>query len=226
MPKTTGREILTIAAGEIGYHEGAGQRNKFGAWYGVDGVAWCMQFVQWCYALSGAPLPYKTASCGALLSWYRANQPECVAREPVPGCIVIFDFPGTAYATDHTGLFVELDGQRIISIDGNTSNGNDSNGGWVQRRSRPLSYANPVYIVPRELKTDDEEDENLKRYNTMAEISAGAPWAAETVKKLLDFGALRGSTGQLDGNGFPVGLDLSEDMLRGFVVNDRMGLYR
>ena len=220
----TGKEILALAVREIGYREGAGQQNKFGAWYGVDGVAWCMQFVQWCYAQAGAPLPFRTASCGALLRWYRSSQPECVVEEPAPGCIVIFDWPGTGYDTDHAGLFVSKTAAHITTIDGNTSSANDSGGGYVMQRTRALSYANPVYIRPRELT--QEEDENMKRYNTIQEIERDAPWAVETVKKLAGSGALKGNSGQLDGNGFPSGLDLSTDLLRGFVVNDRMGLYR
>lgn len=54
------------------------------------------------------------------------------------------------------------------------------------------------------------------RYQTVADVRARAPWAVETVEKLIALGALRG-----DGTG----LGLSEDMLRTFVINDRMGLY-
>lgn len=222
----TGKEILAVAARETGYREDAGQRTKYGAWSGYNGQAWCVSFVQWVYHQAGSDLPYRTASCGALLRWYRENQPECVGREPVPGCIVIFDWPDTAYSTDHAGLFVSKTATHITTIDGNTSGADDSNGGYVRQRTRPISYANPVYIVPRELKTDDEEDEDLKRYNTIAEIEREAPWAVGTVKKLIGFGVLRGSTDRPDENGLPGGLDLSVDMLRGFVVNDRMGLYR
>ena len=225
MNQVTSDNLLAVAARDIGYRENAGKWNKFGEWYGMNNVAWCMEAVQYWYAQAGAPLPYKTASCGALLSWYRNNQPECVVKAPVPGCIVIFNFPGTAYSTDHTGLFVKLDGQKIVTIDGNTSGGNDSNGGWVQQRARALSYANPVYIVPRELKTDDdEEDEDVKRYNTMEEISHDAPWAVETVEKLIRGGGIRGS-GEKDRQGRPADMDLSLDMLRMLVVNDRAGLY-
>ena len=226
MGKAAGEEILAVAAREIGYREGAGRRTKYGEWYGMDGVAWCMQFVQWVYHQAGADLPCKTASCGELLRWYRQNQPECVTKEPVPGCVVIFDFPGTAYSTDHTGLFVSKTGTQITSIDGNTSNGNDSNGGWVQRRTRAISYANPTYIVPRELKTDGGEDEDMTRYNTMEEIRAGAPWAADTVKKLIGLDCIRGNGAPADGDGNPTDMDLSQDMLRMLVVNDRAGLYR
>lgn len=223
MKRTTGEAVLAVAAREIGYQEGANKATKYGEWYGMDNVNWCMSFVQWVYHEAGADLPYKTASCGALLRWYRENQPECVAGDPVPGCIVIFDWPGTAYSTDHTGLFVSKTGTSITSIDGNTSGANDSNGGCVQRRTRALSYANPVYIVPRELK-NGEEDEDVKRYNTMEEIERDAPWAAETVEKLLAHGAVEGD-GAADEQGRPADMDLSEDMLRLLVFNDRMGLY-
>ena len=224
MKKTTGEEILTIATREIGYREGAGQRTKYGEWSGWNGQPWCMSFVQWVYHQAGTDLPCKTASCGTLLRWYQNNQPECVTKEPVPGCVVIFNWPGTAYTTDHTGIFVSKTATQITSIDGNTSGGNDGNGGWVQRRTRALSYANPVYIVPRELKTDDGEVEDMKRYNTVEEISAGAPWAAGTVEKLIARGIIKGG-GLTDAQGRPADMDLSEDMLRLLVWNDRAELY-
>lgn len=210
----TGEDVLAVAEGEIGYREGKNHRNKYGAWFGMDGVAWCMEFVQWCYHEAGGDLPYKTASCGELLRWYQKHRPECIAKEPVPGCIVIFDFPRTPYDTDHTGIFERMDRETITTIDGNTSNGSDSNGGWVERRTRRLGYANPVFIVPRELTKGGE---CVKRYQTIGEIEKDLPWAAPTIRTLMEHGALSG-TGR--------GLDLSEDMIRVFVVNDRMGLYK
>lgn len=57
----------------------------------------------------------------------------------------------------------------------------------------------------------------MKRYNTIEEIKQGASWAADTVRKLMDRKIITG-------NG--VGLNLSEDMLRLLVFNDRAGLYK
>lgn len=219
----TSEEILAIAAREIGYREGMNRETKYGEWYGMNYVNWCMIWVQWVYHQAGADLPYKTASCGALLQWYRRNQPECIVRNPPPGCIIIFNWPGTAYETDHTGLLVSKSDTSITSIDGNTSGTNNSNGGCVQQRTRALSYANPVYIVPRELKNNGE-DEDVKRYNTLEEIRRDAPWAVETIEKLIQGGGIRGS-GKKDQQGRPADMDLSYDMLREFVTNDRMGLY-
>ena len=214
----TGKEILAVAAREVGYHESSGKKNKYGEWYGMNGVAWCMEFVQWVYHQCHADLPFKTPSCSGLLNWYKRNQPECVTKNPIEGCIVIFDFPNTAYDTDHTWLFTRIEGSKITTIDGNTSNGNDSNGGWVQQRTRKLSYANPTYIIPRGLVKSLPEEENIvKRYQSLDQIQQEAKWAYSAIKKLIDMKAL-GGTGS--------GLDLSEDMLRMFVINDRMGLYK
>ena len=233
-----GDELLAIAAREIGYREGKNSANKFGAWFGLDYVPWCMIFVQWVYAQAGIPLPYRTGSCGLLLDWYKAHDPACVTTFPVPGCIVIFDFPGTKYRTDHTGLFVKKTVETVTTIDGNTSGGNDANGGWVQQRTRPLSYANPVYIIPRELVKAEEDGMDIdkliegltpeqarklaaklpkeERYNSLEEIAAKVDWATPTVQRLLDRDILEG-TG--------TGLDLSRDMLRLLVLMDRAGAF-
>ena len=163
---STGNEIIAIAESQCGYHEGRGKHNKYGEWFGLDCVAWCMEFVEWVYNKAGIHNGILgltreqggTASCGEMLRWYRENEPDCITKTPEPGCIVIFDFLNTSYYTDHTGIFVSKTSTKITTIDGNTKNeaaGNDANGGWVSKRTRSLVYANPTYIVPRELKLVD-----------------------------------------------------------------------
>ena len=75
------------------------------------------------------------------------------------------------------------------------------------------SPTNPIFIIPRELTADQVEE---MRYNTMKEIAAAAPWAVPTVEKLVKKGYLKG-----DDKGF----DLSMDMLRMLVIEDRAGVY-
>ena len=66
------------------------------------------------------------------------------------------------------------------------------------------------------------EDENVTRYDTIAEMPG---WAKETAAKLAAAGALAGRDGSRDADGFPAALDLSEDMLRLLVILDRAGAY-
>lgn len=60
-------------------------------------------------------------------------------------------------------------------------------------------------------KNDEEDDEDMIRYNTIEEAPS---WAREEAQRLIDRGALQGGT---DGR-----LDLSEDMLRTMIVCQRM----
>lgn len=221
----TGKEILTIATSQIGYHQGANQNNKYGVWFGMNNQPWCVIFsAAWVYAQAGAVgdvigRKYKEGglySCSQTLDWYRLHDPECITGKPIPGSLVIFDLPNTKYKTDHMGLFVKSEDGYITTIDGNTSATNQSNGGWVQQKTRHLkSLDNIWYIVPRELKEEVDPVEE-KRYNTLAEIKKDCPWAVPTVEKLMRKGYL---------NGDGTGLDLSRDMLRLLVINDRAGCY-
>ena len=67
---------------------------------------------------------------------------------------------------------------------------------------------------------DDMEVEKM-RYNRLVDIP---DWGQPTIKKMIDKGLL-GGNGEKDENGNPVDLDLSLDMIRIFVVNDRAKLY-
>lgn len=59
----------------------------------------------------------------------------------------------------------------------------------------------------------DKEEEDMPRYNTLEELP---DYAQSTIKKLIDKKIL---------NGDGTGLNLSEDMIRILVINDRSGLY-
>lgn len=67
-----------------------------------------------------------------------------------------------------------------------------------------------------------KEDEDMKRYNTISELPE---WAKPTIRKLIEMGAIRGSGASPDSDGNPTDMDLSYDMLRMFVINDRAGAY-
>lgn len=144
--------LLKIANSQIGVTEWPKNSNKvvYNTWYygcQVSGSAypWCMAFVQWCFNQNGTPLPYKTASCSALLDWYKKNKPDQVVKgSPKAGDIIIFNF-------GHTGIVEKVGaGNSIVGIEGNTSSnetGSQSNGGGVFRRTRLRSLVT-AYIRP------------------------------------------------------------------------------
>ena len=203
-------ELLELARRQIGVKECPPNSNnvRYNTWYygrEVSGAAypWCMVFVQWVFDQAGVKLPVRTASCGALMR--SAQSVGCwVTGNYQPGDVVIYDFPGGA-ATDHCGIVESVDGTYISAIEGNTSSASDADGGAVERRARKFSQ-----IVGAVRPSYDKEVEEV-RYNTVEECPA---WARETIQKLID-------KGYLGGNG--QGLDLSHDMVRVLVIQDRAG---
>ena len=203
-------ELLDIARRQIGTRESPPKSNnvRYNTWYygrEVSGAAypWCMVFVQWVFDQAGVKLPVRTASCGALMR--AAQSAGCwVTKGYQPGDVVIYDFPGGA-DTDHCGIVEAVDGTYISAIEGNTSSTSDADGGAVERRARKFSQ-----IVGAVRPSYDKEVDEV-RYNTVDECP---DWARETIQKLIDKGYLNG-TGE--------GLDLSADMVRLLVIQDRAG---
>ena len=66
------KDIVDIAIGEIGYKEQGQNRTKYGAWFGMNGAAWCHMFVSWCanQAGEGSAVP-KTASTTTGMQWFK-----------------------------------------------------------------------------------------------------------------------------------------------------------
>lgn len=211
MTRCSVSDLLRLAKSQLGTCESPPNSNriKYNTWYygrevsGTD-YPWCMVFVQWCFALCGAPLPYRSASCKWTLEWWRKNKPGCVVARPMPGDIVIYNY-------GHTGIVESVpDSGHIVAIEGNTApddKGSQSNGGMVCRKRRSVTSVT-AYIRP-----DYKEDKPMV-YNKYEDIPAAYQ---PTIKKLIDAGALRGK----DGN-----LELDRNMCRLLTMIDRMGVFR
>lgn len=99
----------------------------------------------------------------------------------------------------------------------------NTKGAWViQTTGKPLK-PEEAFFLPDDIKVIDdgglafkkaESEDDVKRYDKLSEVPA---WAKPTIKKLMDKGIVKGD---LKGN-----LDLSDDMIRILVMNDRAGLY-
>ncbi len=144
-----GLRALAVARRNLGVREEppGSNRTPFGEWFGENGVPWCAIFVSYCFA-EGAGVTLGRGHPGAwrrgmssvplLEAWLRATGRWLVDAEPRPGDIVVFNWDGGV--PDHVGLVERpLPGARLRTIEGNTAVGNDSNGGQVMRRIRPMS---------------------------------------------------------------------------------------
>lgn len=198
---TIGEKVLELAIQDIGVKESpAGSNNvKYNTWfYGrpVSGNSfpWCMAAVEYWYNAAGHPLPYKTASCSALLNWYRENEPQCIVTAPAAGDIVILAFYGKIA---HTGIFErDLGGGYISVIEGNTSLTSDDNGGAVMRRVRARSlvrgYIRPFYNNNEEEKPMTGEE----IYKALNDYTATLPlpeWAKEEYAEAVKAGITDGT---------------------------------
>ena len=158
----TAEKILDVARRELGNTEkpAGSNRTKYGKWFGLDGYAWCMMFVTWCFHQAGALglLPKRTASCGDLMR--AAKAAGCwVTKDYRPGDVVIYDFPGGA-ATDHTGIIESVTASGVVAIEGNTSQaGSQSNGGQVCRKTRKYN----VIVGAVRPRFEEDDDMNIDK---------------------------------------------------------------
>ena len=112
--------LLAAALSQAGYKERAGNRNKFGAWFGMDNAPWCAIFIAWCAAQAGIP-PHilRSAYCPQLSAWFRARgQLRPAAYLPRPGDLVFFD-RNHNNVPDHVGVVVRAGNGFVHTVEGN-----------------------------------------------------------------------------------------------------------
>ena len=84
---------LDFARQDIGYTETPINKTKYGEWYGWNGVAWCVQCVQYWFAMPGHELPFKTASSSALANYYKNNEPKYIITSKIGSREYYFLYP-------------------------------------------------------------------------------------------------------------------------------------
>ena len=184
----TPEELLALARAELGVTESPAGSNRVKynrAYYGREvsgsGYPWCCVFIWWLFRQAGCSHLFyggkQTAYCPALLTYHKkVGQAVSDYR---PGDIIFFDFNGNGTA-DHVGLCESWDGTCITTIDGNTGEQSESNGGAVMRRTRSKKYIAGAY---RPAYREEETMTQLQFDNLMADWLArqserpGSPWS-------------------------------------------------
>jgi hypothetical protein len=145
------QSVLNVARSQLGIEESpaGSNRTKYGAWYGMDGNPWCAMFVSWCFNYAGEAL-HITTDKGYSYCPFGVNYFKHINRwstSPSAGAIVFYGNNGLA---EHTGIVESFTSTAIVAIEGNTSVGNNTNGGEVMRRTRLrnswiIGYGLPEY---------------------------------------------------------------------------------
>lgn len=137
-------------------HPSGSNMQRFGAWYGMNGVAWCAISVTYCYIVGAKSKAFVKGGRYAYVPYIVADaragrnglQPT---KDPRPGDVVCFDWDGGV--ADHVGLFKSwlpgAEGSEFHTVEGNTGIGNDSNGGEVMERIRKISQVECFVRVGR-----------------------------------------------------------------------------
>lgn len=145
-----GHGVLDLAQQQVGTVESPANSNrqKYGAWFGWNGVAWCNIFLSWLYWHVGSPFPAIQTPKGCayvptmVSAAIRYGQWRPVGTyTPKPGDMIVFKFTNRP---DHIGIVkAVLPDGRIWTIEGNTNAAGSRTGGgvWeVYRRTRILGY--------------------------------------------------------------------------------------
>ena len=157
-PKPSGGTVrdqaLKTAQGQLGYKENpnGSNNNKFGSWYGCNYQPWCAMFVTWCFEEgtdTGSP-SFARGSYYAYVPYVVSDARNGrrglnVTSAPIPGDLVCYDW-GYDGTFDHIGIFAGGTATSFHAIEGNTSSGNQSNGGQVMDRSRSAADANIEFV--------------------------------------------------------------------------------
>lgn len=147
-------KVLETAKAELGIVESPANSNKtkYGQWYNLNGVKWCAIFVSWVFDKAGVPLGNIQSAkgihhCQSAHNYYKSK--GMLTTAPEPGDIVIYDWEGNGHA-DHIGIFIRWKNSQktlLEAYEGNTSQGNNSDGGKVMLRERSRnivkSFINP-----------------------------------------------------------------------------------
>lgn len=151
MTTTDAQEILTLAAGQLGYHEG---QDQDGTWNNIEkyvtalpsltwaqGEPWCAIFTSWLAQAAKLNTLYPcTASCAEGVQWFKGR--GRFSEYPAVGAQVFFGEGGA----EHTGIVESYDANIITTIEGNANDGHAPAGvgdaviRTVHQRRNPYVY--------------------------------------------------------------------------------------
>ena len=181
---TTFAAVKAMAMSQRGVKESPANSNrqKYGMWYGWNGVPWCDQFISWCFNQTGGLSLIGGKSASVALTASRMRAKGQYGSTPRAGALAIFN----NYSHIELVVGVNLNGT-VATIGGNTSDsvgGSISNGGGVFANTRPRSlirgYGYPAYtpsapVPPTGVRRNPETVRRIQHAVHVAEDGAWGP---------------------------------------------------
>lgn len=143
-------KVLEIAKSQIGVREATGHNDgpaveKYLASVGLGkGYAWCQSFAYWvckeAYGKENNPL-VKTG--GVLRNWSETKLKK--SKTPIVGSIFVMDL---GKGLGHTGFVTGIEGDSILTIEGNTNDGGSREGIGVFARKRKINTIKGYILLP------------------------------------------------------------------------------
>lgn len=152
----TVNEVIDCALKYVGIVEKPNNNVIFNtAYYGheVNGAQypWCAAYVWYvfreCKASALLCDGQKTALCQYILDYFRSKG-RFFKTGPRRGDLVFFKFGNSSRETNHIGFVVDVLSDGIITVEGNTSDSNQANGGMVMKKKRNsniVGFGRPAY---------------------------------------------------------------------------------
>ena len=177
-----------------------GNPNQFTKWYchNNSSHAWCGMFVdyvfkkslnsKWLNSCSNFAYVPTIVSWGKKKGYWTTNWKK--AKE---GDIVIYNWhPEVKNNYSHVGIIKKVKSTGIVSIEGNTTNGGQSN--WVAEKTRAKKYIAGVILLPYKDETTPVKPKDTKKYYTVKKgdtLTAIAKKYKTTVKQLAKWNDIK-----------------------------------
>ncbi len=134
------KDLVGVAMTQVGYREGKNNDTKYGSWYGLPNQPWCAMFISWCAKQADISSSILQRSAWAGPNKVRGFNIPCYApgeKKPQEGDLFFTD----TFA--HVGIIYGVDGEYVLTIEGNSNNDGSDDGYGVVLNKRLISE---VYI--------------------------------------------------------------------------------
>lgn len=141
----TADEALGLARSKLHYEEGPrDNETPFGAWAGTNFQAWCQAFASWVLDQVGLGIG-KVAYVPTAVGLFKAT--DRLFATPQRGDLFFLWFPSKSrYA--HVGFVDRVDGDWIVTLEGNSNSGGSRTGGMVVSNRRKWRGTRTVFGRP------------------------------------------------------------------------------